>query len=120
MTRQGNDQQTLREEAEISLKETAAVVESHWRVIASILHLGQLRFEALETSSADPGSKLCEGCEEAAGFAAAEPEPRVLVISSPPVLATSRSTPMPATKVRGSSLKIILAHAVRMNHRDSR
>ena len=37
----------------------------HWRTVAAVLHLGQLQFEPLEASSADPGSQLTPSCAEA-------------------------------------------------------
>ena len=47
-----------------------SAVESHWRTVAAVLHLGELRFEMIESSSSDPGSRLADTCEEAAANAA--------------------------------------------------
>ena len=43
----------------------------------------------------------------AAGFEEEEPEPRVLAMSSPPVLATSRSIDIPVIKVIRGDAKMI-------------
>ena len=48
---------------------TAAEVENHWRTCAAILHLGQLRFDAVETRSADPASELAKECKDDAARA---------------------------------------------------
>ena len=50
--------------------EVEAMVEGHWRTCAAILHLGEIRFDALETRSADPASVVSDSCAPAVAFAA--------------------------------------------------
>jgi myosin heavy subunit len=47
-----------------------ALAEHHWRVCAAILHLGQIRFEALETQISDPTSFVSAASLGAAANAA--------------------------------------------------
>lgn len=52
--------------ADHSCKDDAtAVAEDHWRTCAAILYIGQLRFDAAETQSADPASVVSSDCKEA-------------------------------------------------------